>query len=312
MKNKILATLVAFGLVGSASAIDINDNLSITGFVDGSYNNIESDTTPATSDTQQIGIDEVELNFLFNVSNVSAEIHIDDTASEGLNIEQAHFSYSLENGVNFTFGRFGSALGFEREDPSGVYASSRAYSDASGFNLGNVDFKSYDGLVVGYDSDVFSISGAFVNPTADRASLEDNDIDLELSVVYTGIENFNIGVGYYFDNQEKNEDEMDVLNFHASTTFGKFFVAAEYSEIKKESIDRDAYMVLADYDISDKFGIAARLSSYEEGAGSDVDKLTIAPNYSITDSLGLIVEYSDIDSDKTEEEIVSVELTFTF
>ena len=37
MKNKILATLVAFGLVGSVSAIEINDNLSINGFIDTSY-----------------------------------------------------------------------------------------------------------------------------------------------------------------------------------------------------------------------------------------------------------------------------------
>jgi ribosomal protein L30/L7E len=36
MKNKIIATLVAFGLVGSASAIEVNDNLSIKGFMDGS------------------------------------------------------------------------------------------------------------------------------------------------------------------------------------------------------------------------------------------------------------------------------------
>ena len=45
MKNKILATLVAFGLVGSASAIEINENLSINGFIDTSWNDLEADTT---------------------------------------------------------------------------------------------------------------------------------------------------------------------------------------------------------------------------------------------------------------------------
>jgi hypothetical protein len=43
MKNKLLATIAAFGLVGSASAIEINDNLSINGFIDGSYQYSDTD-----------------------------------------------------------------------------------------------------------------------------------------------------------------------------------------------------------------------------------------------------------------------------
>ena len=49
------------------------------------------------------------------------------THRKNLNIEQAHFTYSLDNGVSFTFGQYGSALGFEREDPAGLYTYSRAY-----------------------------------------------------------------------------------------------------------------------------------------------------------------------------------------
>ena len=64
-----------------------------------------------------------------------------------IDIEQAHFTYGLENGVSFTIGKYGSKLGFEREDPSGIYTHSRAYGNAgvanltgtSHFNLGNVD-----------------------------------------------------------------------------------------------------------------------------------------------------------------------------
>jgi hypothetical protein len=91
-------------------------------------------------------------------------------------------------------------------------------------------------------------------------------------------------------------------------------LAAEYSEINNDaSGDRDAYMLLADYDISEKFGIAARVSSYERsGLNDDVDMLTIAPNYSITESLGVIVEYSDIDQGTTDTDQIAVELTYTF
>ncbi len=37
MKNKILALLATIGLASSASAVEINENLSINGFIDGSY-----------------------------------------------------------------------------------------------------------------------------------------------------------------------------------------------------------------------------------------------------------------------------------
>ena len=57
MKNKIIATLVAFGLVGSTSAIEINENLSINGFIDTSYTHVESDAGGG-NDEQQLGLDE--------------------------------------------------------------------------------------------------------------------------------------------------------------------------------------------------------------------------------------------------------------
>ena len=87
MKNKLLATIAAFGLVGSASAIEINDNLSINGFIDGSYQYSDNNLTQlqrlaATCDTccwkdQALGVDEVELNFITNVGNVDGVINLD-------------------------------------------------------------------------------------------------------------------------------------------------------------------------------------------------------------------------------------------
>ena len=41
--KKLIATIAAFGLVGNASAIEINDNLSINGFIDGSYQYSDAD-----------------------------------------------------------------------------------------------------------------------------------------------------------------------------------------------------------------------------------------------------------------------------
>ncbi|SVD02246.1 uncharacterized protein METZ01_LOCUS355100, partial [marine metagenome] len=140
MKNKIIATLVALGLVGSASALDINENLTINGFIDGSYKHVDNASLGGGGSTtdQELGLDEIELNFLFNVGGASGAIHIDDFDNaggypddEGIDIEQAFIGYSMENGVSFQLGKYGFNLGFEREDPTGLYTFSRAYNSAA-------------------------------------------------------------------------------------------------------------------------------------------------------------------------------------
>jgi hypothetical protein len=75
MKTKLLAVVATLGMVASASAVKINNNLSINGFIDGSYQSLENDTNIA--DSQSLSVDEVELNFIVNVGNISGEIHID-------------------------------------------------------------------------------------------------------------------------------------------------------------------------------------------------------------------------------------------
>ncbi|MFL2929375.1 MAG: outer membrane beta-barrel protein [Opitutales bacterium] len=328
MKNKILATLVAFGLVGSVSAVEINENLSINGFIDASWSDLDTEkATGGINDNQSLGLDEIELNFLFNVGNVSGAIHIDDydnTARgipkmRSIDIEQAHFTYTLDNGISVTMGKYGSKLGFEREDPAGLFTYSRAYgtnaNSGSVFNAGNVDSYVYEGVAVGYTGDVVSLNLSFHN--GGDSNLEGDDLNTELSFSYTGIENLVLGGGFLFDNQGSDTaTENDMVNVHAAYTTGKFLFAAEYSELDIDgpavNDKLDAYMFLADYTVSDKMAVALRLSSNEVTSTLDYDKLTIAPRYSITESLGAILEFSDIDIGTEDANLVAVELTYTF
>lgn len=342
MKTKLLAVLATLGMVASASAVKVNNNLSINGFIDGSYNLTDTDG----ADTQRLGLDEVELNFNLNVGNVSGLIAIDNNnplthshtfsytdavddnvsnniARNGttdavngtdLNIEQAHFTYNINDAVSLTFGRYGSALGFEREDPAGLYTVSRAYS--GNFNLGNIDAGAVDGITLSYAGDSYSIA-ASLEETAGQ-DIEVNDLNLELAFTYTGIAGVNIGGGYFFDNAANGANETDILNVHVSRQFGKLLLAGEYIESSTSSttaaqnVDNDAYLLLADYDVNDKLGVAVRFSNNEQGALGDYERFTIAPNYSLTDSLGAIIEYSDVEDDNAKSEEYSVELTYTF
>jgi hypothetical protein len=321
--KKLIATIAAFGLVGSASAIEINDNLSINGFIDGSYQYSDTDLSttngPSTGKNvkdQALGADEVELNFITNVGNVDGVINIDSHDDlNGVEVEQAHITYTFDSGVSVTLGKYGSALGFEREDPTSLYTFSRAYGDSgttATFNLGDVDNNVVEGVTVGYSNDVVSLGASFENALSTDA--EEDDLNMEIAVAYTGIENVTLGLGYYFDNQSDTNNEIDVLNVHASTSLGKLFVAAEYTELNRggNNSDLDGYLFLADYDINDKLGAALRVSSNEQDGGTDYEKITIAPNYAITDSLGAILEYSDIDEGGTDSNLLAVELLYTF
>jgi len=328
MKNKLLAVMAIFGMVASASAVKINNNLSINGFIDGSYSLTEN--SGSTADEQRLGLDEVEINFNLNVGNVSGLVAIDSSvdgnndgdtedAKEGLNIEQAHFTYNVNDSLSVTFGKYGSALGFEGEDPAGLYTYSRAYSDSNGsFNLANVDAAAVNGVTVAYSADTFSIAASFEE--AEGIDLETNDLNMELAVSYTGFAGVTIGGGYFFDNSDNNE--TDVLNIHVSRQVGKLLLAAEYTETSSSyndgtaDLDLDGYLLLADYDVNDKLGVAVRLSNHEQANGTtksaDYEKFTIAPNYAITESLGAIIEYSDIDDAGADSELYAVELTYTF
>jgi len=317
MKNKLLAVLATFGMVASASAVKINNNLSINGFIDGSYQ--YSDAT--SGDSAQLQGDEAEVNFVLSNGAVSGLIAIDSTdvnGNTGINFEQAHFTYDLGNGISVTAGRYGSALGFEREDPAGLYTFSRAYDDDSSFNLGNVDNAAVEGVTVAYAADTFSIAASFENNR--DANIDSDSLDIEFSFAYTGIADTNIGGGYFFSNENTNtaaggaaDAETDVLNLHASRSFGKFLVAGEYTELQNDvNGDLDGYLVLVDYDYNDKIGAAIRFSNNEQAGSADYEKLTIAPNYSITDNLGAILEYSDVDDAGTKSDNFAVELTYTF
>ena len=222
-------------------------------------------------------------------------------------------------------GRFGSALGLEREDPGGIYTFSRAYSsgNARDFNLGNIDgegdIQLQEGLRASYASDVFGLAASLVNSDENSGDLNEDELDFELALSYTGVENLTIGGGAYFDNDEKSEDEVDAINVHVLYNAGKALVGFEYTELDageqnaaQTGGEGEAYLVLVDYDVSDKLGVAFRYSSEETSQDNDYDKFTIAPNYAITESLGAIIEYSDIEENTTDSNFLAVELTFTF
>jgi hypothetical protein len=237
-------------------------------------------------------------------------MHVDTDDADndsGLSIEQVHFTYTMDNGLSVTFGRYGSALGLEREDPAGLYTFSRAYNDA--FNFGNVDAFSREGVALGYSTGDLSL-GVSIDQENDE-NLNNEDINFEISASYTGIENLGLNVGWRTESDDAGD--ADYTNINATYSVGKALLAAEWSNIDNEATgnDDDAYLILVDYDFTDVLGGAIRYSEYEDGA-NEVEMFTIAPNYALTDSLGVILEYSDIENAGVDDDLLAVELTYSF
>jgi len=339
MKNKILALLATIGLASSVSAVEINKNLSINGFIDGSWQDRSEDhlTGTASNDSQDVSLDEVELNFLLNVGNVSGEIHLDNDNGAGvdnINVEQAHFTYTLDNGLSITFGRYGSKLGLEREDPAGLYTFSRAYGDggtgagSSAINYGDVDSLVREGVAFGYAAETFALNVSLDQTAGDNLKDAGEGINTEIALSYTGVDNLIANVGYRAEQVVGTNADTDHINVNATYTMGKALIAAEWQEASNDTVaaatngDNEAYQFLVDYDFNDKLGAAIRYSNEDQDAdsttGLEISKFTIAPNYAITDSLGLIVEYTTADVDSApgsqsdDYDFIAAELTFTF
>jgi hypothetical protein len=352
MKTKLLAVMATLGMVASASAVKINDNLSINGFIDGSWTDRNEDHLGNTAgvgtnsnDSQDISVDEVELNFVVNAGNVSGLVAIDTdssasgrSADDNIDVEQAHFTYAFENGLSVTFGRYGSKLGLEREDPAGLYTFSRAYGDggAAGAseanNYGDVDNVVFDGVAFGYTYGNFQLGLSIDQSVDENLEAVSEGTNYEVSVAYTGWDNLVVNAGWRAQDEGVNAGneslDTDHVNINAAYSFGKALFAIEWQE---ESNDRttvgskgdvEATQILLDYDFTDKIGAAFRYSSEDkdtdERSGLEISKITIAPNYAITDSLGLILEYTTADVDvaagqaSDDYDFVAAELTFTF
>jgi hypothetical protein len=131
MKNKIViaSAFVAASSLATAEII-INDFLSFEGFVDMSYSHTDNDVSGSTDSDNSFGVDQVEINWLFNFDKVSGVIDFAYTGSDASDtpvgsgdetqLEQAYVTYSLEDGTAITAGRFESMLGFEAFEPTGL------------------------------------------------------------------------------------------------------------------------------------------------------------------------------------------------
>ncbi len=306
--NKILATAVAaiFGASVATADISLSDNLTLSGFVDASYSNSDDGTT----NNESIGLDQVEVDFAFSGESVSAEVHLHNLDGDTIDLEQAFASYDLGNGVTVSGGKFLNLLGFESDEPTGRYQSSYAYSfDSAAATAGETGRRYAEGIRASFGVEDVAIAVSGYNGLYSNAAA-DMDLAYDAQVVFSGVENLTVALGYAED--DNSASIAEAVNVWASYESGQVMVAGEYNDVTDGAGNEgDSYLLLANYQINDNASISVRYSELEI-TGTTLEKFSVSPIYNFTDNLSAFVEYSTGEVNGEDNDSFSIETVFTF
>jgi len=304
--NKLLTTAVAaiFGVSIANADISLTDNLTLSGFVDASYSNTDS-----AARTESLGIDQLEVDLAFGGESASAEVHLHSDGST-VNLEQAFASYDLGNGLTVSGGKMLNLLGFESDEPTGLYQYSTAYG---GGILDSVGKRYLEGIRANFGVEDIAVGiSAYDNSRLTSTNTGGFDLAYEAQVIFSGIENLTVALGYADDGTATLAGGInEAINVWASYESGQMTVAAEYNDIESGTTSGDGYLLLANYTINDNAAITVRYSE-QDIASAQFERFTISPSYSFTDNLGALIEFSTGEVNGADEDIFAIETTFTF
>ena len=327
--NPLTAVLaLMLGTATAYSQVELTDNLAISGFVDAAYTSSDDGTT----DTEELALEEAEIDLLFNLDTVSGEVHLETDGTQ-VTLEQAFVTYDLGNGLAVTAGRYLSLLGFEADETVTRYTRSRAYDftelhDASVIPLYN------EGVKLEAVSDQGWLAVSLQNevwPKFGPGNINGDAIGLEVQAGFTGKQGLTAVIGYA--GQDTNGHKQrgiavhngEIYNIWVSYESGPLILAAEYNDFANAGVDDpiikgqrktgDSVMVLGRYAINENSSITGRYSEENLDDGRGAEKWSVAPQYSFTDNLAGRIEYSRTDYVGTgvdEVDFFALEAMFTF
>ena len=349
MKNKIALASAFFAAASISTAeIVVNDFLSFEGFVDSIYTHTDRDDEGANDNENSFQVDQVEISWLFDFDTVTAQVDLQyeggsngGTGTDGELVEQAFVSYALGNGDVVTAGRYGSMLGFEAFEPTGLYQNSFAYV-ANGLPL-------YAQGVKYTRETESSFYGISIQDEAFNNGPDNNLSSSSYAVEIATAQDLGNGIAVFLGGAYEDSADGDtyIINTYATYETGAWLFAAEFnygnSEIgafdvatllgqtpanpfggNANEVDVYSGLLMANYAYNETASVTGRIS-YEEIDGNvdaDIVKYTLAHNKALADNLLLVTEVSFSDGDlgdataapdaEVEELFFAAELLFTF
>ncbi len=317
--NKLLKALLAVSLLAFPSLqaqIEINENLSVSGFFDMS---IVSNSNETREDDSSFNLDQAELDFLFDFDNLTGQLdlnYLGDNDDEEFDLEQAFLNYSFGDGLSVEAGKFRSFLGFESWEPTGLYQYSTAY------DLIDIRPGHHNGVRALYADDFVAFGLSLVDSLYDPdGSIEDSEKGIEAKIAIFPIEGLTIQAGFGQESGASSINDRDVINLWTSYEVGNMTYAFELSQYDfglhpwGDQWEGSQWLAMANMGITDNFGITARISEDTQDfrGGETATKFTISPNVTVHDNLGIIFEISQTDfGTEGTDTSLALETIFTF
>jgi hypothetical protein len=306
MKKIAMIAAAAALTAGTLSAdIQVNKYLSLGGFIDFTYQNVDVDQTAGTvasTDTSDFTMDQAEVDFKFDFGGgLSAQIDLQATANNDAMVEQAYLNYDWGN-FDLTVGEFATVVGLEGLEPVDLYQ----YSHSLTFEL---EPSYHTGLYGNYENGIFNAGLGIVNSLSPANNADNND---ELAVlVHLGLkptEAWSMNLNYATADEANGtitsgaipagtSADTDLLTVDVSWSNYGWTVGAEYvaSEVDMAGTANDtetkAWMLMANYAFTEQFALTGRYSTAEGKTGGDLSEISISPSYAFTPNWLGLIEY---------------------
>ena len=306
-----------------AAGIDLANRVKLRGYVDFIYGNLQNDHSTDWGLGDDAGFStSADLDFLLDFSPVTAEIHT-ELDGDGVGLEQAFVRYNVNRDFSISMGRQLALLGFEADEAPNLYQVSNAYhlTDCSGSNVR----RTYnDGIRANFNNARFGFAIGLHNKLNDSTVVggKENDntksgnvaIDLQAAImILPGLEGrlgyshesvhgeteVDLG-GYGAGGTGSTDDEIERFNAWLAYNDGGLTLAVEYDNMDIVGSDAWNVMLLGSYQFNPLFALTLRYShegieNASTGAWTgdlDTDRMTLGLGFTITDNLGLNLEYS--------------------
>ena len=321
----VTAAVFSFTSNVYAEGFQLSEKLSVSGFIDMSTVRFEPDDGDSTTES---GLDQFEINFLYDFGNkltaqVDLEYQDNDGSGEEVDVEQAYFTYGINDALSFKAGRFLSYSGWETEDPTGLY-------QFSGTGYAKYFYGGYQqGVSTYYKGSGFDVALSVVNDLGDLEgeNRDSDDVAIELMLAVNPIEAWTLKGFYMTDELEGTDEDTDLINVWTSYTVADWTFAAEYNQSENApaavgfagiGAEANGYLLMANY-AWEKFGLTFRYheSEVEADDGTTVEELsayTLSPSYAVSENLLIVFEYRRDDDDITDEssDTYALEALITF
>ena len=300
----------------TASGIALGNRVKMRGYIDFrfGYRDIENDDQTEKFDTS------ADVDFLIDLSPVTAEVHLNVKDGGNDLLEQAFGRYAINDVFNISFGRQLTVLSFEGDESTELYSVSKAYL--------------FDQMINdGYINDIYTDLGLPFLPGAGNVKARRNYKDGVRANFNNGQFGFTFGLhdGYWVDDdfngdniaidfaasvmimpglearlgfahEEVHQWEDDISQFNAWIAYNPndLTLAFEFDTTDIGPVEYWDLMLLGNYQFTDFFAATLRYSHEDLELltfDSNADRFTLALLFSITENFGMNVEYSHSEVD---------------